>query len=104
MKRYPPAGKGSTVGMGAASIQIGSEPNIARHVAFVIPAVGEAPKPLQSVATEAAFFGNMPRLERSPTAQPLAERPQSADGFWCTGHAGQSTENAFRSRVTGSVA
>jgi hydrogenase expression/formation protein HypE len=27
--------------MGAASIQIGSEPNIARHVAFVIPAMAE---------------------------------------------------------------
>jgi NADH dehydrogenase FAD-containing subunit len=51
--------------MGAASIQIGSEPSIARHVACVIPAVTEAPTPLQSVAAEAAFFGNMPRLKRS---------------------------------------
>ena len=36
----PPAGKGSMVGMGAASVRIGSEPNVARPVAFVIPAVG----------------------------------------------------------------
>jgi hypothetical protein len=46
MKRYPPAGKGSTVGMGAASISIESGLSIARHLAFVIPAAAVAPKPL----------------------------------------------------------
>ena len=66
-KRYPPAGKGSTVGMGAASIQIGSEPNIARHLAFVIPEVTEVPKPFHSgdVAFELCYLPDMPAVLRA---------------------------------------
>src|SRR6478672_8156657 len=68
MKRYPPAGKGSTVGMGAASTQIGSEPNIARHLAFVIPTVAGVPKPPQTVETEAESLGK--KMMGSPAHKP----------------------------------
>jgi len=53
--------------MGAASIQIGSERNIARHLAFVIPGVAEVPKPFHSgdVAFEHCYLPDMPAVLRA---------------------------------------
>jgi len=53
---------------------------------------------LQGVETEAAFFGNMLRLMRSPTASHSQSAPK-VRGFVVRGHAGPSTDRTLSARA-----